>query len=129
VRRCDAQADRRRFEAHVSAAIDAIPEEFARYLGNVVIRVAERPSATLLRSVGLDPCEDTLYGIYEGTALSERSADFAGQPPDRITIFRQPILQVCRSERDVRAEIETTIVHEIAHFFGLEEDLVRRLGY
>jgi predicted Zn-dependent protease with MMP-like domain len=123
------RTDRQRFEALVTAALDAIPGEFAPYLENVVVCVEERPSAALLRSLGMDPRRDTLFGLYEGTALSERSVEFAGQPPDRITIFRQPILDECHRERDVKREIERTIVHEIAHFFGLDEERVRELGY
>lgn len=123
------QTDRHRFEVLVAAAVDAIPEEFAHYLENVVVVIEERPSAALLESMGLDPEEDTLFGLYEGTALPERSHEDAGRPPDRITIFRRPILETCRSERSVRREIEITIVHEIAHHFGLDEERVHRLGY
>jgi predicted Zn-dependent protease with MMP-like domain len=118
-----------RFEELVAAALDAIPEEFAQYLENVAVIVADRPSAGLLRSLGFHPRRDTLFGIYEGIALPERPSDFAGHPPDRITIFRRPILEECRDEEEIRREIETTIVHEIAHFFGLSEERVRRLGY
>jgi predicted Zn-dependent protease with MMP-like domain len=121
--------DDARFEALVAEAVDAIPEEFARYLANVVVCVEDRPSDHTLRSVGLDPRRDTLFGLYEGTALPERPHDFAGHPPDRITIYRGPILDECRTEREVRREIEVTVVHEIAHFFGLDEDRVRELGY
>jgi predicted Zn-dependent protease with MMP-like domain len=123
------RTDRPRFEALVAEALDAIPDEFAPYLENVVVCVEERPSARLLRSLGMDPELDTLFGLYEGTALSERPHDFTGQPPDRITIFREPNLDACRREREVRREIERTIVHEIAHFFGLDDEQVRRLGY
>ncbi len=118
-----------RFEALVAEALDAIPDEFAPYLENVVVCVEERPSASLLRSMEMDPDNDTLFGLYEGTALSERPHDFSGAPPDKITVFRQPILEVCRREAQVRREIELTIVHEIAHFFGLDDEQVRRLGY
>jgi len=129
VHRPSLRTDRRRFEALVAEALDAIPGEFAAYLENVVVCVEERPSARLLRSLDMDPGWDTLFGLYEGTALSERSHDFTGSPPDKITVFRRPILEACRHESEVRREIERTIVHEIAHFFGLDDEQVRRLGY
>jgi predicted Zn-dependent protease with MMP-like domain len=121
--------DDARFAALVSEALATIPAEFRRYLDNVAVCIEAWPSDALLESLDLDPEIDTLFGLYEGTALPERSFDFAGQPPDRITIFREPILEEFTSERAIRREIERTVVHEIAHFFGLDETAVRRLGY
>ena len=124
-----APVDPARFAELVDEAVSAIPEEFRRYLENVAICIEAWPSDALLESLDLDPERDTLFGLYEGTALPKRSHDFAGHPPDRITIFRDPILEECRSEQTIRREIERTIVHEIAHFFGMDERRVRRLGY
>jgi len=121
--------DPTRFAELVDEAVAAIPEEFQGYLENVAICIDARPTNLLLESLDLDPERDTLFGLYEGTALPERPHDFAGQPPDRITIFREPILETCATERAIRREIEHTIVHEIAHFFGMDEQRVRRLGY
>lgn len=119
----------RRFETLVEEALDAIPGEFARHLSNVTVLIEAEPTNGQIRSAGLDPRRDTLFGLYEGVALPERPHDFAGEPPDRIWIFRGPILDECRTEDEVRREIEITVVHEIAHFFGLDEDRVRALGY
>jgi predicted Zn-dependent protease with MMP-like domain len=124
-----AAVDPARFAELVDEAVSAIPEEFRRYLENVALCIETRPAAALLESLDLDPERDTLFGLYEGTALPERPHDFAGHPPDRIIIFREPILEACRSERVIQREIERTIVHEIAHFFGMDERRVRRLGY
>jgi len=118
-----------RFETLVAEAVAAVPAEFATYLTNVAICIEDWPSDALLRSLGLDPELDTLFGLYDGTALPDRPHDFAGHPPDRITIFREAILEEFDDEPTIRHEIERTIVHEIAHFFGLDEDRVRRLGY
>lgn len=115
------------FEQLVRAALEAIPAEFAGYLVNVAVVIEDEPSSALLRDLGMDPRRDTLYGLYEGTALPERPHDFAGLP-DRITIYAGPLLRDFRGpalERQIRA----TIVHEIGHFFGLDEGLIRRLGY
>ena len=121
--------DPTRFAELVAAAVAAIPAEFQRRLENVAICVEAWPSDALLASLDLDPARDTLFGLYEGTALPDRAHDFAGQPPDRITIFREPLLEEFRDDRTIRREIERTLVHEIAHFFGLDEAHVRRLGY
>jgi len=129
VARGSVRIGRKRFDDLVAQALDRIPAEFARFLENVSVLVESEPSAAQLRAAGLDPRRDTLLGLYEGVALPDRPYDFAGQLPDRIYVFRQPILDECRDEAEVRREIETTIVHEIAHFFGLDEARVRALGY
>src|SRR5262249_15383071 len=74
------------FERLVATALDAIPAEFAGYLANVAVLIEDQPSAALLRDLGMDPCRDTLYGLYEGTALPERTHDFTALP-DRITLY------------------------------------------
>jgi predicted Zn-dependent protease with MMP-like domain len=117
------------FERLVAEALDGIPDELARYLENVAVVIEEAPSRALLRAEGIDPRHDTLYGLYEGVPLDERPHDFAGQPPDRITIFRAPLLEDCRNRDELREEVRITVVHEIAHFFGMDDDHVRRLGY
>jgi predicted Zn-dependent protease with MMP-like domain len=121
--------DDARFAVLVDEAVAAIPAEFRRRLENVAVCIEAWPTDEQLRSLDLDPDLDTLFGLYEGTALPERPHDFAGALPDRITIFREPILEEFGSERAIRREIERTVVHEIAHFFGLDEAAVQRLGY
>jgi predicted Zn-dependent protease with MMP-like domain len=118
-----------RFAALVEEALARIPEEFRRHLANVAVCIEDRPSARQLESLGLDPDLDTLFGLYEGTALPERPHDHGNVLPDRITIFREPLLEELTSERAIRREIERTVVHEIAHFFGFDDEQVRRLGY
>ncbi len=117
------------FRRLVAEAIDAVPEEFRRHLENVAVVVAEEPTDQDILEAGLDPREDTLYGLYHGVPLPERPHDFAGVPPDRITIYRRPLLRDCRSADELRREIECTVVHEIAHFFGLDDDQIEKLGY
>jgi predicted Zn-dependent protease with MMP-like domain len=105
------------FEALVAEALDGIPEEFARYLENVSVLVEDEPED-----------DEDLYGLYDGVPLSERTHDFAA-PPDRIIIYRGPLVRDFRSRKAIRRQIRLTIVHEIAHFFGLDERRIRRLGY
>jgi len=116
------------FERLVAGALDDIPAEFARLLANVTVVVEEEPPPRLLLALGLDPARESLYGLYQGVPLSRRPHDFAGLP-DRITIFAGPLLRNCPTHAALRQQIRKTVVHEIAHFFGLDERRVRGLGY
>jgi predicted Zn-dependent protease with MMP-like domain len=117
------------FERLVTEALDRIPEEFRRHLRNVVVTIAEEPTPGQLLEADLDPDDDTLYGLYEGTPLPDRPHDYAGRAPDTITIFRRPLVRDCATAEDLRDEVEITVVHEIAHFFGFDDAELERLGY
>ncbi len=118
-RRCS--LDRRAFERLVADTIEALPAPFRDKLANVAVMVAESPSAAETRSVDLPPCDD-LMGLYQGTPYGERGTGYHLALPDRITIYRRPILAVCRTEAEVRDEIRATVLHEIGHYFGLSDD-------
>ena len=120
--------ERGEFARLVEEALDAIPAEFARYLDNVSVVVEEEPTRALLRELGLDPRRDTLYGVYQGVPLPERSHDFTGLP-DRIVLFAGPLARDFPTRARLRREIAATVVHEVAHFFGLDDDRIRRLGF
>ncbi len=108
-----------RFEELVGDALDSVPAELLDLLDNVVILVEDT-----------DPGGDRgLLGLYEGYALTARDSHYAGVLPDRITIFRRPILRMCDSEEDVVREVRVTVVHEIAHHFGIEEERLHELGW
>jgi len=108
-----------RFEELVGEALDEVPEQLLRLMDNVVILVADEPPD--------DGPE--LLGLYEGHALTSRGWDYSGVLPDRITIFRNPTLRLCDTEEDVVEEISVTVVHEIAHHFGIEEHHLHELGW
>jgi predicted Zn-dependent protease with MMP-like domain len=110
---------RRRFEELVSEALDLVPDELMRLLDNVVVLVEDDPP----------PDDPDLLGVYEGYALTERGVDYAGVLPDRITIFRRPILSICETEEDVVEEVAVTVVHEIAHHFGIDDGRLHELGW
>ncbi|HXG52506.1 MAG TPA: metallopeptidase family protein [candidate division Zixibacteria bacterium] len=110
-------------------ALEELPEEFRSRLQNVEIFVARRPSRRLLRSVGLDPDTDTLYGIYEGTPLPERSFFEPPPPPDRITLFSEPLLCDFPDPEELKRQVRITVIHEIAHYFGMDDDWIEKLGY
>jgi len=113
----------------VSRVVDRLPRRFRDQLRNVEFVVEERPSPALLRAEGLDPRRDTLYGIYQGVPLPERSALDPPLLPDKITIFAEPLLQDFPALDELRKEIRLTVLHEIAHYFGMEEDEIDELGY
>ncbi len=112
---------RRQFEALVDRALAGVPDEFGSLLDNVAMFIADRPSRELLHSMGLPP-GDTVFGLYEGVPLTERTHDYGLVTPDRITIFQRPIEEACATEKEVVEQIRRTVLHEIAHFFGMDED-------
>ena len=103
----------------MARALDEVPPELARLMDNVVFVVEDEPPAG-------DP---DLLGLYEGIPLTERDTHYAGVLPDRITIYRRPILHICDTEEDVVDEVHITVVHEIAHHFGIDDDRLHELGY
>ena len=113
----------------VTQVLDRLPRRFRDQLRNVEFVVEERPSAELLRSEGLDPRVDTLYGIYQGVPLPDRSSLDPPLMPDKITIFAEPLLEDFSDPEELREEIRITVLHEIAHYFGMDEDEVEDLGY
>ncbi|ODQ85858.1 metallopeptidase family protein [Mycolicibacterium flavescens] len=107
-----------RFEDLVSEALDLIPLKLARALDNVVVLVEARNDE-----------EPDLLGLYEGVALTERDSWYAGSLPDTITIYREALLDVCDSEEQVVEEVAITVIHEIAHHFGIDDDRLHELGW
>jgi len=119
--------DRVKFENLVEQAIRELPAEFRKKLENVVIFVEDRPSEEFLDDMEITS-GDRLFGLYEGTPLTERGFD-TPLHPDRIWIFQGPIEEQCEDEEEITQEIKTTIVHEVAHFFGLSDEYLEKLGY
>lgn len=119
-----------RFEALVARALDGLPPEFHAHMENVSVIIAETPERDLLEAMGMDPDDpgDTLFGLYEGVPLTERTHDDV-LLPDTITIFRRPLLEWAESEQEVVDEVRITVLHEIGHFFGMDEDRLDELGY
>jgi predicted Zn-dependent protease with MMP-like domain len=116
------------FDEIATRAIGRIPEELREYLENIVISVQDKPSAELLAEMGMEP-DDTLLGLYHGVALTDRSAVEPPMYPDTIFLFQEPIEDMCDTVEEIEEEIEITVVHEIAHFFGIDEDRLEELGY
>jgi len=102
----------------VADALDAVPAELTGLMDNVVVLVEEEADG--------DP---DLLGLYEGVALTERGYDYGGVLPDRILIYRRPILAICDAEDEVVREVAVTVVHEIAHHFGIDDQRLHELGW
>ena len=113
------EMDRERFEALVDLALDGIPDELASLVRNVVVLVEDEPPED----------EPDLLGLYEGVALTERWGDPMMELPDRIFVFRGPLLDMCESEEELVEEVRITVVHEVAHHFGIDDDRLHDLGY
>lgn len=110
--------DRKRFESLVARAVDTLPEEFQTRLHNMDVVVAGYPTRRQLAETGMGPGQ-TLLGLYHGVPLTQRGTSYGLVPPDKITIFQQPIEATCRHDTEIMAEIERVVRHEIAHHFGL----------
>lgn len=108
----------RRFDELVCDALDLIPPELAAAIDNVVVLVEDR-----------NPDEPDLLGLYEGVALTERDSHYAGSLPDTITIYRDALLEMCGSDAEVVDEVRITVIHEIAHHFGISDDRLHELGW
>jgi predicted Zn-dependent protease with MMP-like domain len=109
-----------RFDLLVDQALDGIPDELAQLVRNVVVLVEDEPPED-------EP--DDLLGLYDGVALTERDSTIAVQLPDRIFIFRGPLLDFCDTEAQLVEEVRITVVHEIAHHFGIDDRRLHELGY
>jgi predicted Zn-dependent protease with MMP-like domain len=121
--------DHREIRKEVARVIDGLPRRFREQLQNVEFVVEKRPRAALLAAEGLDPHRDTLFGIYQGVPLPERSALDPPLLPDKITIFSEPLRETFPDLEELRAQIRLTVLHEIAHYFGMDEDQIEELGY
>ena len=112
---------RETFEELVADAVSGLPQEFGELLDNVEIFVEDWPSREQLKSVGLRDRYE-LLGLYEGTPITHRDQSYNLVLPDRISIFQKPLEAQCRSTAEIKREIVSTVKHEIAHYFGMDEE-------
>lgn len=122
------QVSKARFAELVQQAVAELPEPFAGFLEEVPIEIKDRPSAKLLKDLGMDE-DELLLGLYHGVSLMDRSVEQSGRMPDFITIFQEDVEEVSDSEGDLVREVRTTVLHEIGHFFGMNEADLDELGY
>lgn len=110
--------DPQRFDDLVSDALDLIPPALSAVMDNVVVLVDDR-----------HPDDDELLGLYEGVALTERDSHYTGTLPDTITIYRDALLDICDDDEQVVEEVRITVLHEIAHHFGIDDERLHQLGW
>lgn len=108
------------FETLVEKALDDLPEEFAELLENVAVTIEDEPDPEDREALGMGE-DDELFGLYQGMPLTERGS-FYQELPDRVVIYRGPIVRVCQSRREVIREVRDTVVHELGHHFGLSDE-------
>mgnify|MGYP000854710008 FL=1 len=113
------EMDRENFERLVVEELDRLPDDMVDGLDNVVFVVEDRS----------DDEQGELFGLYDGWALTERDRYGVGELPDRIVVYREPHLNACADEQEIREEVHTTLVHEIAHFYGIDDDRLHELGW
>jgi predicted Zn-dependent protease with MMP-like domain len=119
---------RARFERLVAEAVALIPKRFRREMKNLALVVEDEPGEELLDEMEIEP-PDSLYGLYQGTPLPERSWAFGNALPDRITIYQRPIEEDCEDEDEdeIRAVIGETLIHEVGHYFGMSEEEIEEI--
>jgi predicted Zn-dependent protease with MMP-like domain len=108
-----------RFEELVVEALEGIPEAIKAHMANVALFIEDNPPTE----------EPHLLGLYDGIPLTERGDTYSGVLPDRILVFRNPLVAACETEDDLLREVRITVVHEIAHHFGIHDDRLDELGY
>jgi predicted Zn-dependent protease with MMP-like domain len=116
------------FARLVEQALAELPDPFAQALDEMSLEIRDRPSSAQLKSVGLGR-DDLLLGLYQGVSLPERSVEHSGRLPDVIYIFQDDCEDACDSEEELVREVRVTVLHELGHHFGLDEDDLDRLGY
>ena len=117
---------RERFTQLVEDALREIPKRFRREMRNVAVVVEDEPSQALLEELEMEP-GDSLFGLYQGTPLPERSWSFGNNLPDRISIYQRPTEEACETEDDIRDCIAETVIHEFGHYFGMSEDEIEEI--
>ena len=116
------------FDALLEVALAALPAAFARWVAEVSIVVEDEPSPRLLREMGLGDNEE-LLGLFSGFAITRRSVDDTGRLPSQIMIFRRPLMDMCRNREELAREIRRTLLHELGHYAGFDEDELDEMGY
>ena len=117
---------RQRFRQLVEEALEEIPRRFRKEMKNVAVVVEDEPSPELLDEMGMEPGE-TLFGLYQGTPLTERRWDFGNTLPDKISIYQKPTEEACETEDDIRDCVAETVIHEFGHYFGMSEEEIEEI--
>ena len=119
--------ERNHFEQLVADALHSLPQEFRERLENIEVVVEDKPTPEKLTEVGLGP-GDTLYGLYEGVPLTRRTTSYGLVLPDKISIYQRPIESSCYSDEEIKRKVRRVVQHEIAHYFGFDDEQLDEMG-
>ena len=122
------QVNRKRFAEIVEKALAELPEPFASHMDEMTVEIIDHPTDRQLKNAGLDD-DELLMGLYEGVSMLDRNVEAPPTIPDKIFIFQEDHELVCDSEEQLEHEVRTTVLHEIGHHFGMDEEDLERLGY
>lgn len=117
----------KKFEALVVQALEELPQFFQARLQNIEVLIEAWPTEEELAEAGIGP-DELLLGLYQGIPLTERTSDYGLVLPDTITLYRDSIAEVCDTPEEIMAEVQQTVKHEIAHYFGLSDERLKELG-
>ena len=117
---------REQFALLVQQALEEIPARFRREMVNVAVVVEDEPPPDVLEEMEVGP-DDTLFGLYQGTPLTERGWGYGNALPDRISIYQGPIEEECEDEEEIRDCVAETVIHEFGHYFGMSEDEIEEI--
>lgn len=115
------------FEKLVVDVLDSLPETFLNVLDNIDVVIEPRPTQRQLDELGIT--NGSLFGLYEGIPLTQRDSGYSIVAPDKITIFQEVIEEACSSHEEIADQVRTTVIHEVAHYFGIDEDKLDELGW
>ncbi len=116
------------FEALVVEALDSLPAQFRERMDNVEVVIEEWPTPDEARRAGLAPGQ-LLFGLYQGVPLTRRDSGYTLVPPDKITLYQRPIEMFSHTPEAVKQQVQRTVIHEIAHHFGISDERLRELGW
>jgi predicted Zn-dependent protease with MMP-like domain len=117
---------RQQFEQLVEEALEGIPRRFRAAMKNVVVIVEDEPPPHILEEMEIEP-PDSLFGLYQGTPLPERTSGYGNTLPDRISIYQRPIEDACDDDDEIRDCVAETVIHEFGHYFGMDEDQIEEI--
>ncbi len=117
---------RERFRQLVEEALEEIPPRFRAEMKNVAVIVEDEPPRHILEEMEIEP-PDSLFGLYQGTPLPERSSSYGNSLPDLISIYQRPIEEVCEDDEEIRNCVAETVIHEFGHYFGMDEDQIEEI--
>jgi predicted Zn-dependent protease with MMP-like domain len=117
---------RDRFAQLVEEALQEIPRRFRKAMKNVAVIIEDEPPPEILEEMEIEP-PDTLFGLYQGTPLTERRWDYGNALPDRISIYQGPIEDSCEDEEEIRDCVAETVIHEFGHYFGMSEEEIEEI--